>query len=333
LKIRIFFLSLIAILQGCATTSSYCAVPHEESDDAVTLVIYRPDASYGLLYSTPMSIDNCRIRNLSNNSYLIYKLPAGHHRIAAEKRALEVGGDGVIEGNFKAGNTYFLHYAIRPDTYYVSSSYFTTSTDFFLVSQEQALQIMPKLGNKFSGGTIGGLIPAPKHTKGTITDNTYTSKDGDFSISIPHKEGSNEYSHMNIKEQYYELGTYISFGPAAVDQSIYRLEIGKKLTPDSSYVIFDDAVNAVIESYSQQLESSYKSKPKLLSKEKTTINSTPSYKIVLQQTVNGQVLNHDVFVADYDSVAAIFWVQTFSQGIKKASLEPLLFAESFKILK
>jgi len=149
LKIRILLLSLVIILQGCATTSPYCAVPHEESADAVTLVIYRPDASYGMLYSTPMAIDNCRIRNLSNNSYLIYKLPAGNHRIAAERRALEIGGDGFVEGNFKAGKTYFLHYSISPDTYYVSSSYFTTSTDFFLVSKDQALQIMPKLAKKF----------------------------------------------------------------------------------------------------------------------------------------------------------------------------------------
>lgn len=138
MKIRILLLSLVSILQSCATTSPYCAVPHEDSDDAVTLVIYRPDASYGLLYSTPMSIDNCRIRNLSNNSYLVYKLPAGNHHIAAERRALEVSFTGIVDQKFKAGNTYFLHYFIRPGTSY-----------FSIVSREQAIQAMPKLAKKF----------------------------------------------------------------------------------------------------------------------------------------------------------------------------------------
>ena len=138
MKIRILLLSLVITLQGCATTSPYCAVPHEESADAVTLVIYRPDASYGMLYSTPMSIDSCRIRNLSNNSYLIHKLPAGNHRIAAERRALDVTFTGIVDQNFTAGNTYFLHFFIRPGTSY-----------FSIVSKEQAIQAMPKLDKKF----------------------------------------------------------------------------------------------------------------------------------------------------------------------------------------
>lgn len=83
-------------------------------------------------------------------------------------------------------------------------------------------------GCESTGGIIGGLFPAPKFLKGDITNNIYTSKEKKFSIQVPHKEGSYEYTYLNIKEQYNEHGTYISFGPAAFDKSIYRRVRGRR---------------------------------------------------------------------------------------------------------
>lgn len=74
-----------------------------------------------------------------------------------------------------------------------------------------------------TGGTIGGLFPAPKFTEGEIKNNHYVSLDGDFSIGLPHQESSYEYRYMEMKEQYGEESEYVSFGPAAMDGSIYRL--------------------------------------------------------------------------------------------------------------
>lgn len=183
-----------------------------------------------------------------------------------------------------------------------------------------------------TGGTIGGLFPAPKFTKGEIENDIYMSKDGDFSIAVPHKDGTYEYTYMQIKEQYSELGAYISFGPAAFDQSIYRLEIGKKLSPESKKVVFDDAVNLIINNYSKQLEAGYKSKPTLVSKNKITINGVPSFSILLTQKLQNQSLKHEVLVSNYDSLAAIFWVQSSSTGSEDPSISALRFAESFKIV-
>jgi len=189
------------------------------------------------------------------------------------------------------------------------------------------------VGCSSTGGIIGGLFPAPKFIKGKIENDVYTSKNEDFSVAIPHKDGTYEYTYMQIKEQYNKLGAYISFGPAAMDQSIYRLEIGKKLSLESKDVVFKDAVDAIIANYTQQLEAGYNSKLELVKKEKTTINGVPSYNISLKQSVQNQVLNHEILVLNYNSLAAAFWVQTSSTGSKKASVNALQFAESFRVLQ
>ncbi len=192
--------------------------------------------------------------------------------------------------------------------------------------------VLSMLGCTTTGGTIGGLFPAPKFTKGTIENDIYTSKDNSFSVAIPHKDGTYEYTYMQIKEQYNEYGAYISFGPAAIDQSIYRLEIGKKLSPESKKVVFENAVDAIVSNYSQQLETGYKSKPEMIKKQKTKINGVESYIIQLEQQVNQQKLVHEVIVTNYDTMAAIFWVQSTSGKEKRASINALQFAQSFKVL-
>jgi len=188
------------------------------------------------------------------------------------------------------------------------------------------------VGCSSTGGTIGGLFPAPKILDGKIENDTYLSKNNDFSVSVPHKDGTYEFTYLQIKEQYNELGAYISFGPAAMDQSIYRLEIGKKLSPESKQVDFNSAVDAVIANYSKQLEFGYKSKPTLIKREKTMINGFESYVVHLTQKVSNQDLEHEVIVTNYPTMAAIFWVQKSSVSAQKASINALEFAQSFKVL-
>lgn len=187
------------------------------------------------------------------------------------------------------------------------------------------------VGCSSTGGTIGGLFPAPKILDGKIENDTYFSKNGHFSVSVPHKDGTYEFTYLQIKEQYNELGAYVSFGPAAMDQSIYRLEIGKKLSPESHNVDFSAAVEAVIANYSKQLEYGYKSKPQLIKRDETTINGYKSVVVHLTQKVSNQDLDHEVIVTNYPQMAAIFWVQKSSIGSHKASINALEFAQSFKV--
>ena len=187
-------------------------------------------------------------------------------------------------------------------------------------------------GCNTTGGTIGGLMPAPKFTKGKIENDTYFSKDNDFSVRMPHKKGSSEYLYLQIKEQYYsQSGAYISFGPAAGDLSIYRLEVGKKLSEDSNDFDIDSAIDIIIDSYITQL-SSYGSTPKITSKDKINFNGNEAYQLKLTQELPNEVLTHDAVIVDYRTMSVIFWVQKSSVGGSQSLMSVTEFAESFEIL-
>jgi len=112
------------IVSACTSTSPTCELPRAVPSEETTIVIYRPDAFYGILYSTPFAINGCRVKDVSNNSYHVYKLPAGTHQIAAEKKIYASGGDFYSVGGVSG---------------------FTTSTNFAVVSKEFAYKTMPKL--------------------------------------------------------------------------------------------------------------------------------------------------------------------------------------------
>ena len=144
----IIYIFLLVTLTSCATISPICDLPSTEEKETVKVIIYRPSAMYGLFYPTPFSINNCRIQSLRNNSFLIYELPAGNHRIAAERHAMSVGGDAVISGNFEAGKTYYLHYSMSAGSSYYAPGLgagFTTSTQFYITTKQHALDMMPML--------------------------------------------------------------------------------------------------------------------------------------------------------------------------------------------
>jgi hypothetical protein len=150
-KPLIIILTLVLVISGCASTSPRCDLPKAVSaTDETTLVIYRPDAFYGILYSTPFSIDGCRVNDLSNNSYHVYKLPAGVHGIAAEEKSYASGGDGVVSGTFEKGKVYYIHYSMSAGDFYSVAGVagFTTNTQLGVVTQEFAYKVMPKLAEK-----------------------------------------------------------------------------------------------------------------------------------------------------------------------------------------
>jgi len=195
------------------------------------------------------------------------------------------------------------------------------------------LMVASLLGCSTTGGSIGGLFPAPKFLKGKIEGNMYVSKDNDFEIQIPHIDGSDEFLYMQVKEQYNNSGAYISFGPAALDKSIYRVEIGKKLSPESKDVNFAEATNALVANYIKQLEKGYNAAVSLSKKEKTTINGVPSYFILLEQSAQGETLDHIIYAANYETMAVVTWVQMPSNNYSEATISALEFARSFKVTR
>lgn len=190
-------------------------------------------------------------------------------------------------------------------------------------------------GCSTTGGTIGGLFPAPKFLKGEIKNNIYTAQDKSFSVSVPHKDGSYEYTYMQVKEQYSEYGAYVSFGPAAFDQSVYRIETAKRVTPGSQSVKFDDVAPKIVEGYKAQLQKGYGTVPQEAESRQETINGRKAYFWKLTQVVpagkyisnKAATFTHDVYVIDFEKGAAIVWVQ-IPETTKKAAIEPRTFAES-----
>ena len=69
-----------------------------------------------------------------------------------------------------------------------------------------------------------GLTPPIRALKGSIQDDRYTAPGGIFSVAVPMQDDY-ERTWMQAKEVERTDEFYISFGPAAFDQSIYRLSV------------------------------------------------------------------------------------------------------------
>ena len=194
------------------------------------------------------------------------------------------------------------------------------------------------VGCSTTGGTIGGLLPAPKVLKGEIKDSVYIAQDQSFSVAVPHKEGSYEYKYMQVKEQYSEHGAYVSFGPAAFDQNIYRVETAKRITPDSASVKFDDAARQIVENYKAQLQKGYGSAIRETESRQERINGRNARYWNLSQVVPAgrlitnkpATLTHEVYVIDFDKSAAVVWVE-FREAARAPAIASRAFAESVVI--
>lgn len=206
------------------------------------------------------------------------------------------------------------------------------------------------VGCSTTGGTIGGLLAAPNSLKGKINNNTYTAQGKTFSVAVPQKEGSYEFTYMQVKEQYSEDGVYVSFGPFAFDQSIYRIETAKPVTPGSQSVKFNDLAAVFVEGFKAQLQEGYGTSPEEAESRQETINGRRAYYYKLTQTVPGSksgklsineegnlvpediYVIHDVYVIDFDEKgAALVGVQNSEIEGHTPGLEPRAFAESLTI--
>ncbi len=78
------------------------------------------------------------------------------------------------------------------------------------------------MGCATQGGTIGGLVPAPKFLKGNVKSNRYTAPKNVFSVNIPYEPGSNEWKWAKVGELENGPVTAVVFGPAAFDRNEYH---------------------------------------------------------------------------------------------------------------
>lgn len=191
-----------------------------------------------------------------------------------------------------------------------------------------------------TGGVTAGVdsdsIPSTRLLKGEIRSNVYTAQDKSFSVMVPHKkEGQHEYAATQIKEEFTGYGAYVSFGPAAFDQSIYRVEMVKGVATVNPKTKLDDIASKLIEDYKAQLQKDYESAPRKTESRQEIINGKKAYYWKLTQTAPAgkyasnktSTITHDVYIIDYEKSAAIVWV-LIPETAKKAAMEPRAFAES-----
>ena len=171
-------------------------------------------------------------------------------------------------------------------------------------------------GCSTTGGDILGLFPAPKILKGSIENNVYTSKDKLFSIAVPHKQGSYEYKYMQVKEEYTPHNDYVSFGPAAFDQSIFRVNFTMRATPGSLQPGFDEIAPKIHEASEKQILTGYGGTITDIKSSQTRVNGYPAYYWQFQQKVPAgklsnqpEMLTHDLYVINYGYAIATIWVQ------------------------
>ena len=188
----------------------------------------------------------------------------------------------------------------------------------------------------FSGLLIFNFSYSQK--KGKIKKNIYTAPQQIFTVATPHKKGSYEFSYMQVKEQTEKDIIYASFGPAAFNQSIYRVDFTKKTHKALKDISFDEFAPLAIQGYNELLSNAYNSDLVENEKTSTTINGYKAYYWKFTQNVpEGILMNvesklvHYVYVVDYKIGAAVIWVQIPEFSSSEDALSPLEFAESLTI--
>ncbi len=84
-----------------------------------------------------------------------------------------------------------------------------------------------------AGGTIGGLLPAPKILKGAVENNVYTASDQSFKVALPYKDPY-EWQYAQVKEERdNDDVTWVIFGPAAFDKNLYHVVLVKHAVTES----------------------------------------------------------------------------------------------------
>jgi hypothetical protein len=195
-----------------------------------------------------------------------------------------------------------------------------------------------------SFSTGGTHRPAPKDDlAGSIEDSDYLAKDGSFTVRVPHAEDSSEYPFMQVKEmaQAGPGGTerYVSFGPAAVCQGIWRLSVSPVPDPSRTPANFDQLLDLLAGRMAGELTAAYTGPLQLVSEGREPVAGRPARQRVYSQacarggylTDATATLKHEVFLIDLGRAVAFVWVQSDGSSGSKGALPARAFAESVRL--
>jgi len=171
------------------------------------------------------------------------------------------------------------------------------------------LPLLLLIGCETTGGIYKNLIPLPTFMKGKIESSIYQSADKTFEINTPFKEGSPAYTYMEVKEQYYQTGAYVSFLSSVAHDEIYRVEVGKSPNAHQKRMKYNEVVDAVIKGYKKQL-SAYGSQPEEIRRLSSNVGNKTGTLILLKQNINGKSIFQFIRLLRADTGATgVAWVQ------------------------
>lgn len=192
-----------------------------------------------------------------------------------------------------------------------------------------------------TGGDIAGLIPAPKFLKGAIKDNHYSFPNNDFRIAVPHQEGTEEFRYMQVKEQIFALSTYASFGPAALDRKIFRVEASTILDPSAPRPAIEAMASEAFPAYIAQIEQGYSTPAEQLVFRQTEMKGIKAmFGLYRQQikprtrlfgpTIAGETRMHALYLIDAETYGAFFWIEVpdadagLQESLEKETYGPVI---------
>jgi hypothetical protein len=188
--------------------------------------------------------------------------------------------------------------------------------------------------------TVADFFPTFKSLKGKISNDVYTAPDSGFSVAVPHKKDSYEFKYMKTSEGTSADGEYVSFGPAAYDQSIYRVEILRRSEPTDPDA-FDHGAQQVIPGFKQLMEQRFAAPLNQLDAQTLSVKGRKSdFWRFAQHVPPGRLgnketlLTSDVYVIDCGrSVAFVSVMAPEMPPIVAAQIEitPQAFAESVEV--
>jgi hypothetical protein len=182
-------------------------------------------------------------------------------------------------------------------------------------------------------------FPVDRALSGTIAEDIYTAQDGSFSVTVPHPHDSYEFACMQVKEMSEGGGLYVSFGPAAFDLTIWRLEVapvaGSELMPSR----FASAFEAEISMYREQIEKAGQARLEFESERVDPVGGFPARQRTYVQELPPGVyvsgapttLTHEVVAVNLKRAMVFVWVQRPDEVPPRRGLSARAFAESVRL--
>lgn len=190
-----------------------------------------------------------------------------------------------------------------------------------------------------SGGTLFGLFPKLKRLQGKVKDNTYYAPNGVLQVRLPFATDSYEYKYMEVREQFTKQTGVVSFGPAAFDRGLYRVEVIERLDGDESKSAFEIGGPQLVDQALTFLEKNFRAPLTEAARDSSPIQGKPTFRATAKQTVppglmasNEQMYLHHIFAIHFGKKVAVAVVARPTESFANPpALQAVEFASSIVV--